>query len=251
MVTVTLKKLDVNGNTVYTYTFDNFKMWDITLGFPVVDVPLPQEDQQERILLKLMGNTSDTKFSWTVKDVSGASPASVVSEVGGITTVDKMLDFWRSNMRPQTIEDQYEFIINFPTPVTFKGTIDNVKFNMTDGSPVSLQGSFNFLEGKVNGGIYETDPPSPPNNVVGSSPSAGNLKQDWTASTDPGSGSVDFWKFEYRLQGAATWSVTDVASTNFTWTENVGTGGTYECRMRGSNIAGDGQPSPIQTVVVS
>lgn len=242
MVTVTLEKLDVNGDTVFTYTFTNFKLWTVDLGFPIVDVPLPQEDQTQRILLKLMGNTSDTKFSWMLYDDKDGN--SVVTEVGGISTVDKMIDFWRSSMRPISIEDQYRFIINFPTPIQFLGTIDRVKFHMTDGSPVALEGTFNFMEGTVNGGVFEQDPPSPPNNVTVESGSAGELQQDWTASTDPGSSSIDFWKFEYRLQGSATWIVVDVASGTFTNTKTSLATGTYEARMRGANIAGDGQPSP-------
>ena len=84
MVTLTLEKLDGNKNTVYTWTFTNFNMWGLTLGFPIVDVPLPQEDQKERILMKLMGNTSDTKFSWTVKDET----SSQVTEQAGIDRND-------------------------------------------------------------------------------------------------------------------------------------------------------------------
>lgn len=250
MVTVKLEKLDENGNTVYTYTFLNFKLWSIDLGFPIVDIPLPQEDADQRILLKLMGNTSDTKFSWIVKDV-GAGGVSAVTEVAGITTVDKMIDFWRAKMRPVSIVDRYRFTINFPTPVVFEGTMNSVKFSMTDGSPVSMEGTFNFMEGTVSGGVFETDPPSPPQDVVASSPAAGQLKQDWAASKDPGSSAVDYWKFEYRLQGSATWTVISEASTNFTHTKTGLASGTYETRMRGANQAGDGQPSPVSTTVVA
>jgi hypothetical protein len=247
MVTLTLEKLDGNLNTVYTWTFSNFKLWGLTLGFPIVDVPLPQEDQQERILMKLMGNTSDTKFSWTVKDET----VSQVTEVSGIDTLDKQIDFWRSNMRPVSIEDSYIFTINFPTPVSFKGTINSVRYDMSDSSPVSMTGTFNFMEGTVNGGVFESDPPSPPLNVVASSPAAGQLRQDWDAGQDPGSGAVSLWKFEYRVFGNATWIVVDVASTNFDHTKTGLAAELYECRMRGANGFGDGQPSPTSSQVVT
>ncbi len=254
MVTVVLKKLDENDNVLHQYTFTNFKLWTLDLGFPIVDVPLPQEDQTERILLKLMGNTSDTKFSWMVYDTEDG--ISVVLDAGGtpklgISTVDKMIDFWRSTMRPKSIVDRFEFIINFPTPIIFKGTINQVKFHMTDGSPVALEGSFNFMEGKVNGGVFESDPPSPPNDVTSSSPGSGDLRMDWAASTDPGNGSINFWKFEYRIQGSASWTVISVASNDFDHTKTGLSADTYECRMRGNNIAGDGQPSPTLTQVVA
>jgi hypothetical protein len=239
MVTVTLEKLDENRTVLETMTFLNFKTWGITLGFPIVDVPLPQEDQKERILLKLLGNTSDTKFSWTVKD-------EVVTVVAGrdIKTMDQQIDFWRAIFRPTSIIDNYRFTINFPTPVVFEGTMNSVRFDMTDGSPVSMTGSFNFMEGKVNGGVFEQDPPSPPKNVTVSSPGAGDLKQDWSASGDPGNSSVSFWNFEYRLEGSATWTVISVAVGNFTHTKTGLATGTYQTRMRGANTAGDGQPSP-------
>ncbi len=247
MVTITLEKLDGSGNTLFTWTFANFKLWGLILGFPIVDVPLPQEDQQERILMKLMGNTSDTKFSWTVKD----EDSSQVTEVGDIDTLDKQIDFWRSSMRPVSIIDSYKFTINFPTPVSFLGTINSVRFDMADNSPVSMTGTFNFMEGKVNGGVFENDPPSPPLNVVASSPSSGELRMDWSSSQDPGSSNVSLWKFEYRLQGSATWITRDVASIDFDDTVTGLSAGTYEARMRGANTGGIGQASPTQTQVVA
>lgn len=246
MVTVTLEKLDENGTTLETMTFFNFKLWGIVLGFPVVDVPLPQEDQKERILLKLLGNTSDSKFSWIVKD----EPVTVVLDAD-IKTIDEQIEFWRSTMRPISIIDNYRFTINFSVPVIFEGTMNSVRFDMTEGSPVSMTGHFNFMEGKVNGGVFEQDPPSPPRNVTVSSGGAGELQQDWSASTDPGNSSVSFWDFEYRLEFSATWIVISVAVGNFTHTKTGLPSGTYEARMRGANQAGDGQPSPILKQVVA
>lgn len=249
MVTLTLEKLDGSLNTVFTWTFNNFKIWGIIIGFPIVDVPLPQEDQQERILMKLMGNTSDTKFSWVLKDET----VTQVTGVGDpdIKTLDQQIDFWRSNMRPVSIIDSYRFTINFPTPVVFLGSINSVRFDMSDGSPVSMTGTFNFMEGTVNGGVFESDPPSPPNNVTVGSPSAGQLRMDWSASTDPGANVVNLWKFEYRLLGVAEWSVRDVAVGDFDDTATGLAGGTYQARMRAANTSGVGQPSPTLSQVVA
>src|SRR3990167_3215475 len=248
MVNATLYKLDANGNVVYTMTLPNMKLFNISLNFPVVATPLPQEDQSKQILLKLEGNSSAVKWSWTLKDES----TSVVDEVAGITTIDKQVEFWRQYMRPVDITDSYILNVGFPNidgGMQFEGTISNANFDMNDSATNSFIGHFDFMEGEVNGGIYELDTPSAPVNLVPSSAGAGQFTITWETATDAGSAAINLWKVQYAIAGQS-WKSVDVAAGTFTKTVTGLASGTYFIRVVGANTYGNGTPSVQKTQVV-
>lgn len=244
MTNIILQKLDKDGNAQYTYNFNTFKTFDYDLNFPVSAMPLPQEDTTEQILIKVEGNSSVLKFSWILKNET----ATIVTGTGNpvIKTIGQQMDFWRNIMRPIDIETKYALTIPYNDGVTvsslFLGTISNVHFSMTDGTPVTMVGNFEFLEGRVISGGYESDNPSPPQNITISSPGAGQFTVNWTASKNPGSSAVLSWIVQYALIGS---TFTNVGVAVGTFTKNVSglPAGTYIVRVVAVATWGNGDPS--------
>ena len=53
-----------DGTVDFTMTFNTFLSWGGIAEFPVIANPIPQETAEGQILLKIMGNSSSTKFGW-------------------------------------------------------------------------------------------------------------------------------------------------------------------------------------------
>lgn len=249
MVTVTLTKTEQAGNT-YTLTFNNLRAWGGNANFPVIANPLPQEDADRQILLKIMGNSVDTKYSWVMKDES----STVFTGTGNpdIKLVEEQIAYWLSTFRPQYIDDKYTLTFNFTQPITLEGVISNFQWNMSGDAPVSAECSFQFLQGDViASGTYEVDTPSVPLNVVASSPASGQLKQDWVEPENVGSSAITSYMFQYRLKGTQTWNQVQQSSATFTYTKTGLASGTYECNILPENAQGFGQPSVPKDVVVA
>lgn len=249
MVSATLTKTESGGNT-YTMTFNTMLTWGGNAVFPVVASPLPQEDSDKQILLKIMGNSTDTKYGWIMKDEA----TTVVTGTGSpnIKTVPEQIAFWLSTMRPKLLTDQFTLTFNFTAPLIFEGLLSNFKWDMSGDAPVSANCSFQFLQGDVIAtDTYETDTPSPPLNVVADSPSAGNLRQTWEKPLNKGTSDIGAYVFVWREVGSQPWLSTSVSSGTFTKTQAVTGGKSYQCAVLAENVQGTGESNKAQIVAVA
>jgi hypothetical protein len=250
MVDVVLEKFDGSDALIFTMTFTVFDTWGGNATFPVVANPIPQEGSEDRILIKIMGNSTDTKYSWNMKD----EDTTIVTGVGDpvVKTVPEQIAFWLSNMRPISISDKFVLTFNFTDPLVFNGVVSNFKWDMSSNAPVTAKCSFQFMEGNVIvDDNYEKDTPSPPLNVVLSSPSAGELKNDWVKEENPGSSDVGAYLFLYRIVGVEKWEVITIDDLLRTHTKTGLATGNYESVMIAKNLQGAGLSSKIKTQAVA
>ena len=53
---------------LFEYELGNFKRLSYDINSPVSPAPLPEEDSDENILLKIEGNSSQLTLAWKIKD---------------------------------------------------------------------------------------------------------------------------------------------------------------------------------------
>ena len=253
MVNVTLEKLKNDESVEYTMTFNSFTAWGGSAEFPVIANPIPRETAEGQILLKIMGNSTASKFSWIMKDKAvGVVTDDMGAEIVTTRTVPEQIEFWLKFMRPQFIDESYRLTINFTTPRVFIGVVSQFKWDMVWGESVTARCSLQFMEGTViANGTRETDTPSPPLGVTASSPLAGQLQQTWLASENIGTSAIINWLFEYIKVGNQSVISEVIAPATFTFTKTGLLAGTYLCNVVGKNDSGRGLASPIIEVVVA
>ena len=151
------------------YEFETFNNISINKRTPVSPMPLPEEDSDENVLIKVEGNTTTMSISWTI--LNATSPVGT-----GDIIWDASLGRWRSNtmessfssfkqveyletsFTPNSINDYFQVKI-FDTEQTDKtnnnaaytkdGLLQGFTFNTDSSSPVNWTGNMEFIEGAV------------------------------------------------------------------------------------------------------
>ena len=70
MAKIQLVKLDTSVQTLFKYELGNFKRISYDINSPVSPAPLPEEDSEEAILIKIEGNSSAINIGWKLIDES-------------------------------------------------------------------------------------------------------------------------------------------------------------------------------------
>jgi len=151
------------------YEFETFNNISINKRTPVSPMPLPEEDSDENVLIKVEGNTTTMSISWTI--LNATSPVGT-----GDIIWDASLGRWRSNtveaslssfkqveyletsFTPNSINDYFQVKI-FDTEQVDKtanntayskdGLLQGFTFNTDSSSPVNWTGNMEFIEGAV------------------------------------------------------------------------------------------------------
>lgn len=251
-----LIKNDSNGNPLYKYKLGNFKRFVYDINSPVTPAPLPEEDSDENVLVKIEGNSSKVTLAWKIKNFS--TDQEVLDSNTTVKTIPQHLLFFKNKFRAVSIEDSFTLQIEFepsnPTSdssIKWDGMITTIHTDTTDGENLTLNASVDFLEGNVFT-IYEIDVPSQPLNLVVTSPSSGRIDVDWDIPTDSGSNPITDYRVQYALAGT-NWIDVDVGST-ITELKPVATGlsaGTYNVRVMAKSSLGFGRPSILKEIVVA
>lgn len=198
MVDMFLIKFDSDGNEQFKYLLGNFEGFTYDINSPVTPAPLPEEDSDENILIKIEGNSSIIKLRWKVHDTT--TDREQLVPVATKTVPENML-FFKNLFRAVSINDSYSLLINFPvTPIVWFGTISQIHMNTTKGEPVTLDLSTNFLEGTVIA-LYDIDIPSEPINFVATSTVAGEIFSSWSTPFDEGSSAITGYRIQFAKLG--------------------------------------------------
>jgi hypothetical protein len=218
---ILLKKLDpVNvGNTLFIYELGNFKRISYDINSPVSPAPLPEEDSEEAILIKIEGNSSAINIGWKLIDESttrlvennsneddhgGEDILLHFTGTANVKTVQEQIDFIRTYFRAKSVNDAYELVIEYDgTESTYKqknlifqGTFSQFHFDTADGENLTFNASCKFLEGTV-ATIFEQDGSSQPNNLSGTG-SSGSMSLSWDAPTQSGDSSITQYAIYYK-----------------------------------------------------
>ena len=137
----------IPNNTVIT--IDNFSSVEISLESPAGDFPIPETEDFGNIVLKAEGNRLLFNIAWTVKDEPTGS--SIVSGPGAptVTTVQEQLDYWINVFQPYSIEGKYLLKVD---GIARRGYVRSIKFSKSANTPVTYDGSMEFIAGDVVAG---------------------------------------------------------------------------------------------------
>ncbi len=250
---------------LFVYELGNFKRFSYDINSPVSPAPLPEEDSNENILLKIEGNSSQITVAWKIKDettnrlITNASVSgdgdNYFPSSGSTKTIQEQVHFIRKFLRAASIDDSYELKLEYdssdPTKnLTWRGTFTQFHFDTAEVETLTLNANFKFLEGNVQS-MYELDASSPPQNFVISSASSGTLTYTWDAPLSSGSSStITGYNLYYSSNGTTYQKYFHNATSSPKTISSLSTG-TYSTYMTAITSVGEGQPSTLKSIAVS
>lgn len=259
MGTIYLRRFDEMSGTpyiAYWYKVPVFADLNIDYSSPASPMPLPEEDDEENIIIKMEGNSSNVTVSWLIKEESnnmGAANSSAGFSWGAnIQKVWEQVSYLQTKFVPVSIEDSFELCIDadddisalFDEDATFdfkkKGTITKLNFRISSSEPATINASLTFMVGNVVT-AYQLDTPSKPKDFTLGSGASGRLDVSFTAPTTP-NGSVKYTIF-YKKVGTSTW----LENGELTYTSggyqitSLDAGATYDVYVRAKNSNGYGE----------
>jgi len=269
MGVIYLRRFDSVGTTGYIsywYQIPIFDDLSIDYNSPASPMPLPEEDDEEQIVVKMEGNSATVTISWLIKEESsnmGAANSTQSFTWGAnIQKVWEQVSFLQSKFVPKSVSDSFELCIDADSDITnvfsqnaafdFKkaGTITRVSFRVPSNEPATIRASLTFMVGNVVT-AYALDTPSSPKDFSVASGAAGRLDVSWSAPRTT-NGSVTYTVF-YREVGTSTWlDEPDISSTAVQITlGGSAEGKTYEVYARAKNSNGFGERSPTLEQVIA
>ena len=264
---ISLIKFNPNQTEKYRYVLNNFKSLSYDISTPATPAPMPEENSAQNILVKIEGNSSVLKISWTIKNETENQEVrknnGINFESGYVSkTIKEQLYFFQEEFVPVSIEDSYKLVIDFNPPtdkkvdsddsLIIKGTISKAHFNMTGSAPATFNASVDFLQGNVFA-IYETDTAGAPENVTVAQGTAFQFVSTWDEPLSAGDFSITEYLLEYKLVGSSTWSNVTHAKTGASESKSVAIviGGTYDIRISAKTKLGYGIASKTVTQVLA
>ena len=203
----------VNDATDEVYYISNLNNLNWSLDTPVTPMPLPEDTHEENILVKMEGNTAKIDISWTLDEgayFGTLNSSNVFTAVGGsLSSVNQIKKF--KEFVPKSIGDGYSIrIIEDGVEIMRdNGTISNMSFNITGGSPIVWNVNCAFYVGNVVA-LLDADIPNAPTSVtlVGSTSTSANQgtisftysPYDGYATTPTGSSAPDKIRIKYKIE---------------------------------------------------
>tara|TARA_R110000803_G_scaffold110502_2_gene178881 strand:+ start:1330 stop:2118 length:789 start_codon:yes stop_codon:yes gene_type:complete len=258
---ISLIKFNTDQTEKYRYVLNNFKSLSYDISTPATPAPMPEENSAENILVKIEGNSSNLKISWTIKNETENQEVRKFPSGYQSQTIKEQLYFFQEEFVPVSIEDSYKLVIDFNPPadkkvdsedsLIIKGTISKAHFTMTGSAPATFNASVDFLQGNVFA-IYETDTAGAPENVTVAQGSTSQFVSTWDEPLSAGDFPITEYLLEYKLVGSSTWSnVTHTKTgTSESKTVTILVGGTYDVRISAKTKLGYGIESKTVTQVL-
>ena len=140
---------EVGGYTV-TYTADNMSNITVDFNTPIAPMPLPQQADNQNVLIKVEGNTTTANISWKIRERSSTPftgsglPSGVYSNK---LTPLQQIEVFKDNFVPVTVGDSYQLTIG--NSLVMVGTLMKMSFTVSAQSPVVWDGSLQFVHGNV------------------------------------------------------------------------------------------------------
>jgi len=211
---VEVRKLNTAGTVIITYQIPVFDNFNFSINSPVTPTPLPEEDSEEQILVKIEGNSTTVNLTW--KLINYTTDQLTGSGISGNTrTIWEQMLALKNTFRPVSIDDAFTLaIVDTSTSadvISWDGTINSMVCSLTSTTPVSATGTIKFIEGSVVS-LYNTDGSKKPTNFAGvTGSSSGQIDLSWTLPTDTGTGapSITGYRIQYRSSLLADWTTVD------------------------------------------
>ena len=193
----------VNDTTDRAYHVSNLNNLNWKIDTPVTPMPLPEDTHEENILVKMEGNTAKMDLSWTLVEGSffGQLTQHAVTKLWSfepegnpdtvLNAIKQIVEF--KIFVPKSIGDKYSvrIIEDGVEIMRDNGTISNMGFSVSGGSPIVWNVNLAFYVGNVVA-MLDADIPNAPTSVtlVGST------------STGTNAGTISFTMVPYDGFGA-------------------------------------------------
>jgi|21_taG_2_1085346.scaffolds.fasta_scaffold01777_7 hypothetical protein len=165
-------------NDAICYEFETFGSISINKQTPVSPMPLPEEDSEENVLMKIEGNTTTMSITWTLTNASTSIAECSFADLEysfankrymktGIQTdqsgVFDQVSYIEKNIAPNSLNDFFVLYIldsekYYLNALSNKGKakiyekmglVQDFTFSTDSSSPVNWTGQLNFIEGSV------------------------------------------------------------------------------------------------------
>ena len=253
---VKLEKLNNSGAVSLRYSTQVFDSFSIDLNTPVSPLPLPEETDDDNVLVKVEGNTTTIKFSWLIKNEAATM---VTTDDGSlipasVTTANQQILFFMNMFQPRSIDDKFRiFVDGSGDDLSKEGFFTKFTFRKMATETITYRATADFIVGDVIT-VFEADAPSQPTNVNASTGAAGGkINVSWTVPASDGGSVPNDYKISYRTQLADRWESALKGSAGTTYTiAGLDSSVTYQVKVQAINTQGTGASSnPVVEAVSS
>ena len=262
---IVIKKVTATGST-NTFVINNLGSLSLELSTPLTPMPLPEESDEETILVKMEGNTQTIPLSWTLKTETnpmiGSNDGGGVSfartgMVWGLTTPDndtltqfEQINWLQGAFAPNSVDDGYTFEVfddAEPSAVyTRSGSFTNFRFSISGNSPVVWDANVSFIVGDPVA-AFESNSPERPTFKSLTSTVAGEADVTWKSFAGYASGETPTYTnsdIRYKKVNGGNWITLDTgilgAATDKTTTvTGLITGAEYIFKVADNNLESD------------
>ena len=236
-----------DGNEVVEkqYKITNLNSFDVELNSPISPMPLPEDDAEANLLVKVEGNSEQISISWTVVEESADVVSGNKDPGNSITTTSEQINYLlksgETGFQPTSIEQNFRIQIVDGSTVIFnrRGFFTKFSFNVSGQSPVVWNGRVQFITGDVITS-YQTKVPKAPTGVSTSAGGTGVINISWTAPSIT-NGTITDYVIAYHAAGEAEIKYTTVGSATTSKTlSSLDSGVKYDIRVAAkTNVRGD------------
>mgnify|MGYP003677279488 CR=1 FL=1 len=208
----------------WIYTLPNFKSITYDMNTPVSPMPMPEEDAEDNILIKIEGNSSQLTINWTIKDMGTVTTVTkkdtdgTESPYAPSSTIRDQIFWFKDTFRADGVNDAFELVIrldesDISKDITFPGTFSGFNFNMMSPNLLTFNATAKFMEGTI-ATLYEVDTASAPKNLTLTA-SSGTINAFWDTPTESGASAITAYKVHYRqVLANQSWSNTNTVGTS-------------------------------------
>jgi len=139
------------GKNNISYEIITFNSISINKNTPVSPMPMPEEDSEENMLMKIEGNSTQISVNWTL--INGQSPCGTGAITKGATKWEAAGNL--DELSPKSLTDFYSLRI-YDTeaaanaePTAYDGMMQSLQFTTSSASPVNWNVSLNYIQGNV------------------------------------------------------------------------------------------------------
>jgi len=183
---VLIKTSQSSGQNVFVISNLSSLAYDLTT--PLTPMPLPEESDEENILVKMEGNTKTIPLAWTMLEQGGVIGTSFTygsnvwtlnGDAGSRTSIQQ-LEFW-DEFAPNSIVDGYSFGIyedGNDQGYIKDGSLTKFRASISGSSPIVWNINCDFIVGSAIA-AFESNSPERPTIQTFTAPTSTSLRIDW------------------------------------------------------------------------
>jgi len=249
MATIKITKQSFETDTIETFIIQSniFTSLSVKLNSPMFVQDLPEQDEEQTIVIKVTGNTQRISYTFKLIKLSSNLVTSGLSSGIDTSTVEGQMGFLLNEFRPTSIKDKYIFEILNPNLIVRECSLEELDINFDD-DPINPLCNMTFVVGRVQSPNGSGTPRKAPT-IISVTDVAGNPSVSWTNVTtaDQGSaGAITGYKVERRGEIGSWEELSTTATTPYSdTTASDVTGTKYKYRVSAINPAGQGVHSKV------